>query len=213
MDHSLSFDSFLAGARKFTDLAMAARAMPDHELFALQAGVAIERLAKANLARRAPVLLLEMRSGVEMLFHLTGVKDARKVRTIGIAEAITRLRQLDVLPSVDTNLDLLIALRNGVAHSNVAESTDDLLPAFARTVDTLLESVGENKDKFWGRWRETVMLATSGAASQVERDVHMRIENAKYLFRHPHLTAHRQGRREISFFGRGQRIQLRNDRL
>jgi hypothetical protein len=84
--------------------------------------------------RRNPALLVEMRGNVEMLFHLTGIKDARKVRTIGMAEAISRLRQSGLLPREDARLDLLVELRNGVAHSSEVAATDDLLPTFARTL-------------------------------------------------------------------------------
>jgi hypothetical protein len=62
MNDSLSFESFFAGAQRFVDIAMVARARADIELFALNAGVTIERLAKAALVRRNPALLVEMRA-------------------------------------------------------------------------------------------------------------------------------------------------------
>lgn len=99
------------------ELAMAARAREDHELFAMNAGITIERISKAALMRRNPALLVEMKGSAEMLLHLTGMKEARKVRTIGMTEAINRLRQGGVLPHEDLKLDLLVDLRNGVAHS------------------------------------------------------------------------------------------------
>jgi len=59
----------------------------------MNAGITIERLAKAALMRRNPALLVEMKGSTEMLLYLTGMKEARKVRTIGMTEAINRLRQ------------------------------------------------------------------------------------------------------------------------
>ena len=117
-----------------------------------------------------------------MLFHLTGLKDAQKVRTISMAEAILRLRQLQVLPPQDAKLDLLVAVRNGVAHAGGTELAEDLLPAFARVVNMLLADISEGQDEFWGGWWETATMAISGSASELERDVRLRIQNTKQLF-------------------------------
>lgn len=167
VDGIASFGNFTAGAQRFASLAMTARARLDHELFALHAGVAAERLAKAVLAGKNPALLLDMRGGrrsTDMLYHLTGLQalSAERLWTIGAAEAVSRLRDLEVLPR-DPALDRLIELRNGVAHSvgeDVAE--EDLLPTFARTVDALLRCAGLDANEFWGEWRLAATAAASG---------------------------------------------------
>lgn len=182
MNDPLSFENLLTGARRFLGLAMVARAREDHELFAMNAGITIERITKAALMKRNPALLVEMKGSSETLLHLTGMKEAGKVRTIGMSEAIRRLRQGEVLPHEDPKLDLLVELRNGVAHSAGMETTDDLLPTFARVVDILLEDVGEDRDSFWGNWSTAANLAASESRDEISQNVLLRIQNARYLF-------------------------------
>jgi hypothetical protein len=186
MDDPVSFDTLLTGARKFSALAMTACAGEDHELFALHAGVAVEHLAKAVLANKNPALLLDLRGGrrsTDMLYHLTGVKSvsAEKEWTIGAAEAISRLRDLEVL-SGDRMLDRLVELRNGTAHSGGKGAAEDLLPVFARTVDVLLCDAGIAHDEFWGPWLTAATMAISDAHSKVARDVNLRIQNIRQLY-------------------------------
>jgi hypothetical protein len=177
----------MAGAQRFASLAMTARARLDHELFALHAGVAAERLAKAVLAGKNPALLLDIRGGrrsTDMLYHLTGLQalSAERLWTIGATEAISRLRDLEVLPR-DPTLDRLIELRNGVAHSvgeDVAE--EDLLPTFARTVDALLRCVDLDASEFWGEWRLAATAAASWPQNKAELDVQLRIKQARDLY-------------------------------
>ncbi|SEC88502.1 hypothetical protein SAMN05216489_01877 [Streptomyces sp. 3213] len=182
MDDVLSVESFLAGARRFAHLAMAAHGRSDHELFALHGGVAVERLVKAALVAKSPALLLEMRGKVDALFHLTGVKpSAGRVHTVGANESISRLRKLGVLPE-DTDLDDLIELRNGVAHSTQGDEGRELLPALARTVEIVLTDLGRDLAAFWGCWTETVRLALDESRTELERDVQVRIQQARNIF-------------------------------
>jgi hypothetical protein len=160
MDDSVGFEGFLAGARKFAALAIAARAGDDQSQFAFNAGIAVEHLAKAVLAREAPDLLSKQASA---------------------AEVISRLRALGVLSS-DDMLDQLRKLRNSVAHAKGTAITEDLLPTFARTVEILLEHVGESEEQFWGTWRPPVTGPISGVHDKVAQDVYLRIQNAKNLF-------------------------------
>ncbi|MET9071777.1 hypothetical protein ABZX95_06230 [Streptomyces sp. NPDC004232] len=181
MDDALSVESLLAGARRFAHLAMVAHGRSDHELFALHGGVAVERLAKAALVAKSPALLLEMRGKVDALFHLTGVKRSdNRVHTIGAGEAISRLRKLDMLPD-DPGLDDLIELRNGVAHATQDNEGSELLPALARTVETLLTDLRRDLTAFWDRWAETVRLALDEARTELERDVQVRLQQARHV--------------------------------
>ncbi|GHE44095.1 hypothetical protein GCM10018785_12120 [Streptomyces longispororuber] len=122
----------------------------EYDEFVLHAGVAIERLAKAVLISKNPIYIAEMKGSAEMLFHLGGHRTASKIRTIGAAEAIARLSMLDILP-VDRQLDLLIELRNGVAHTTSDEQAKSLLPTLAGTVETLHAELGGPLKAFWGR--------------------------------------------------------------
>ena len=156
-------------------------ARAEYDEFALHAGVAVEKLGKAVLVSKNPIYIAEMRGGVDMLFHLGGHQTARKVRTIGAGETISRLRALGALIP-DTRLDLLIDLRNGVAHAANSEQARSLLPALAHSVKTLHESLSERIENFWGRWSDAAHLAIDEQQSQIHRDVQVRILQARHAF-------------------------------
>lgn len=181
MDDSLSFDGFLDGSRRFAHLAMDAHGRRDHDLFALHGGVAIERLAKAALVAKSPILLMELRNNLDMLFHFAGVQESDKVRTVGAAEAIARLRRLGIILP-DLQLDALIELRNGVAHSTGSELALGLLPAFVKTIDSLLACADYDPTDFWGRWTDTVRLVVDEVQNDVDRRVQVRIQQARHAF-------------------------------
>ncbi|WP_157845584.1 hypothetical protein [Kitasatospora phosalacinea] len=181
MDDSLSFATFIEGAQKAAHRAMEDHGRGDYDEFALHAGVAVEKLAKAVLVQKNPLYIVDMRGGAEMLFHLGGHRLARKVRTIGAAETLARLRMLDVsLPG--PQLDLLIDMRNGVAHSVASSQAKSLLPTFAETVAALASEAAEDVERFWGRWTDTARTAVDDKSSQVERDVMIRIRQARHRF-------------------------------
>ncbi|MGI5485085.1 hypothetical protein [Streptomyces lavendofoliae] len=181
MDESLSFESFLEGAKKAAHSAMTDHGRQEYDEFALRAGVAIERLAKAVLVSKNPIYIAEMRGSAEMLFHLGGHRTASKVRTIGAAEAISRLRMLDILPA-DRQLDLLIEIRNGVAHASTGDQAKALLPTLAQTVEALMRDIGGPLNAFWGRWTSTARMVVDDRRSQVDRDVQVRIRQARHNF-------------------------------
>jgi len=181
MDDPLSFETLLAGARKFAHSAMASHSEEDEETFLLHAGVSIERLAKAALAHKSPFLLMEMKGKDDTLFHLTGVRHTSKLRTIGAAQAIGRLRQMGVLPPSDPELDELIELRNGVAHlSASADETFDGLTVFSRVTNRLLEHTQTGQAPYWGDWSAVVSITLNDLYEKVEREVARRIEQARY---------------------------------
>ncbi|MGX1884820.1 hypothetical protein [Streptomyces sp. NPDC055287] len=181
MDESLSFESFFQGAKKAAHRAMADHGRGEYDEFALHAGVAVEKLAKAVLVSKNPMYIVEMRGSAEMLFHLGGHRAAGKVRTIGAAEAIARVRMLDVL-TPDRQLDLLIDLRNGVAHSASGHQAKALLPTLAQAAETLLTDLGGPLNAFWERWTTAARLALDDKRSEIYRDVQVRIRQAKHVF-------------------------------
>ncbi|MGW0854187.1 hypothetical protein [Streptomyces sp. NPDC002690] len=184
MDESLSFESFLGGAKKAAHKAMDDHGRSEYDEFALHAGVAVERLAKAVLVRKNPIYLVEMRNGPsDLLLYFGGHLEieTEKVRTVGAGEALKRLRRVGVLPT-DPQLDLLIELRNGTAHTTVGDQAKALLPTLAETVGTLLTDIEIDFAQFWGRWSSAVHVAIDRHRNEVQRDVEIRIKQARHLF-------------------------------
>lgn len=184
MDDFLSFASFLEGAKKAAHRAMDEHGRSEYDNFALQGGVAIEKLAKAVLVSMNPVYLLEMRNGnPDMLLYLGGHLELgeEKVRTVGAKDAIKRLRTLGILPP-DPQLDMLIELRNGTAHTSTGDRAKALLPALVESSWALLKKVGIDIGDFWERWSGAVIIAVDQQRSQVERDVEIRIRQAWHRF-------------------------------
>ncbi|MGW6208433.1 hypothetical protein ACWF9B_32915 [Streptomyces sp. NPDC055089] len=184
MDDSLSFESFFEGAKKAAQKAMEDHGRGEYDEFALHAGVAIERLAKAVLVTRNPIYLVEMRNGnADLLLYFGGdlELDTTKVRTVGAKEALQRLRRMGILPS-DSQLDLLIELRNGTAHTTVGDEAKTLLPTLAGTTAVLLTAVGTTFRVFWGRWSRAVIVAVDKQLDEIRRDVEIRIDQARHLF-------------------------------
>ncbi|MFH9038509.1 hypothetical protein ACH4FA_03920 [Streptomyces sp. NPDC017966] len=184
MDDSLSFESFLKGARTAAQKAMDDHARGEYDEFALHGGVAFERLVKAVLVSKNPAYLVEMRNGnSDMLLYLCGDLElkADKVRTVGANEAIKRLRRMKVLPE-DAQLDQLIELRNGTAHTTVGDEARILLPALAENVEALLNHLCQPLGAFWGRWTSAVKVAVDKQRDEIQRDVEIRIKQAQHLF-------------------------------
>ncbi|MFF3558981.1 hypothetical protein ACFYXS_02915 [Streptomyces sp. NPDC002574] len=184
MDESLSYTRLFDGARRALQKAMDDHAQREYDEFALHAGVAVERLAKAALVRMNPLYLVEMRNNnTDMLLHFGGnLELARdKVRTIGAKDALARLRKMQVLPA-DAQLDELIDIRNGVAHTTGSDEAKFLLPTFARAVEQILGHLGQSSQRFWGTWASAVRMGLNERESQVTREIHLRIRQARHRF-------------------------------
>ncbi|WP_327132022.1 hypothetical protein OG311_13610 [Streptomyces sp. NBC_01343] len=180
MDDSLSFSTLFSGAQRFAQSAMDSHSEEKDEFFLLHAGVSIERLAKAVLVNKSPFLLMEMKGKDDTLYHLTGVRPAAKLRTIGAFQAISRLRDMGILAPRDSDLDELIELRNGVAHLNasVGESFD-ALGVFCRVTNSMLTHLDLSPDRYWGSWSTLVTITLSDLSKKTERDVARRLEQAR----------------------------------
>ncbi|MFD7790629.1 hypothetical protein [Streptomyces sp. NPDC059759] len=185
MDGSLSFESFYTGAKKAAHRAMVEHGRREYDDFALFAGVAIEKLAKAVLMSKNPTYLAEMRNGnSDMLLYFGGdlQMDMKKVRTIGAKDAIARLRRLGVLQA-DPDLDTLIEMRNGAAHaSSGGREAMEMISPFARTIEKLLDHLDEKLGTFWGRWATAVRAAVNWHVDQVSRDLQLRVEHSRHAF-------------------------------
>ncbi|MFD8795703.1 hypothetical protein [Streptomyces vinaceus] len=180
-DSALSHQSLYWGSRTFAHSAMDAHAKREGEVFILHAGVSIERLAKATLSKTTPYLLLEGKQNENTLLHLAGVRPTKRVRTVGAADAIARLRLMGAL-SADVELDELIELRNGVAHLDGGDPvTFDIMAVFVRTVNLLLRHMDSDPAVYWGEWVGVVEIAVSEALEKTPREVARKIESARYL--------------------------------
>lgn len=184
MDESLSFESFLEGAKKAAHRAMGDHGRKEYDEFALHAGIAVERLAKAVLVSKNPIYLVEMRTGnTDMLLYFGGslALDRDRVRTVGAKDAIARLRRMSVLPS-DPQLDLLIDLRNGTAHTSGRDEAMGLVPVLARTVESLARDLALDLTHFWGRWMQIMRPTMNERENKIVRDVQIRIVHARNSF-------------------------------
>jgi hypothetical protein len=188
MDSPVTFDRLFEGAKRFTRLAMEAHAEQDQEVFLLHAGVSVERLAKAALARVHATLLTEVNGKDDMLLHFAGAvsKPPARLRTIGASTAIGRLRKMDVLPQKPSSeadgLDGLIELRNGVAHLGTGD-VEDYLGTFIATVDRLLSHLGQEAGAFWESWSDTAQVVLDDRADRLQKDVRLRMNQARHRFR------------------------------
>ncbi|MFE9865859.1 hypothetical protein ACFYPZ_24495 [Streptomyces sp. NPDC005506] len=183
MDIDKTFTGLISGAKKFAHSALDAHANDDEEVFLLHAGVSIERLAKAVLAKRSPFLLMEMKGNDDALFQIAGLEQATKIRTIGAAQAIVRLKRLGVLPQAkDPHLDELIELRNGVAHLLAShDGSFDAMAVFAKTTTTLLDAWGRyGAEQYWGPHYGLVELTLNEAVEKAARHFNRLIEQARY---------------------------------
>ncbi|MFE7757662.1 hypothetical protein [Streptomyces sp. NPDC057429] len=188
MESPVTFDRLYEGAKRFASLAMEAHAEEDQEVFLLHAGVSVERLAKAALVRVHPTLLTEVKGNDEMLLYLAGAVSAPpgRLRTIGAATAIGRLRKMSVLPGKSSSeadeLDGLIELRNGVAHLGTSD-VDDYLQIFVATVDKLVEHTAQDRALFWGNWEDAARVALDDREDRLQRTVLLRINQSRQQFR------------------------------
>ncbi|MFJ3359587.1 hypothetical protein [Streptomyces anthocyanicus] len=183
MNDSLSFESFFQGSKKAAHRAMDDHGRSEYDEFALHAGVAVEKLAKAALAAKNPVYVAEIRNNsADVIMHLGGHAqlNAEKIRTVSATEAIKRLRKMGVLQP-DTDLDLLIEVRNGAVHA-APDSTlaKGMISPLARTIETLLEDISWPLDDFWGRWTNGVKAAVDEQRDAVFQDVQLRISQARH---------------------------------
>lgn len=179
MESPVSFAHLATGARDFARLALDAHARGQTEVFLLEAGVCIERLAKAALARVNPVLLVELSSRQDdALLHLAGAAPLpKKLLTIGAQTAVDRLRKMNVLPPKDEQLDTLIQLRNGVAHLGTS-TPEDFLEPFVESACQLLEHMKLRREEFWGPWSDLVRVALDDRADRLHKDVQLRVQQA-----------------------------------
>src|SRR6266699_627456 len=137
MADPLSPDAFYESARDFAQTSLQAHNKGEPRRFALDAGTALEHLAKACPGARSPALLTDLNgeanfSSLLRLLGISGSQAAGPLRTIGLWVALERVRAL-VTSSVSVkDLRTLVEMRNGTVHAAQDDEIEEhLVVAFA----------------------------------------------------------------------------------
>jgi hypothetical protein len=156
MADPFSPDAFYESARDYALSALEAHHTGNHRRVPVDAGTAVEHLAKACLARRSPALLADLKGGSPIssligLLRIEGASLTAKIRTVGLSEALDRAGRFVRSSKADTDdLQLLTDMRNGTVHAaETAEVEERILAAFAQQADAFLTDLGRDRDDFW----------------------------------------------------------------
>jgi hypothetical protein len=185
MVDSFSPDAFYGSAREFALSALEAHHAGNRRRVPLDAGTALEHLAKACLARRSPALLAEFKneSSVDSLIWLLridGAGVAPKVRTVGLADALARMERFGVKRKAKEDLQTLVDLRNGIVHAaEDVEVEERILAAFVQHADALIADLGRDRGDFWSGRLSVVDALLADAGDKVAHRVAFRIAAAK----------------------------------
>jgi len=190
MAELFSPESFYDGALDFARTALEAHHDENYRRVALDAGTALEHLAKAALARRSPALLAELKndsSGTLLAWFLRidGAKTPARVRTIGLWEALTRVRQFVSSNASDDDLRALVDMRDGVVHAaQEAEIETRILTAFVQHADALLADLCHERANFWAEQLGVVDALLADATNKVAHTVAIKLAAAEASYAH-----------------------------
>jgi hypothetical protein len=185
MADPFSPEALHGSAREFALSALEAHYARNHRRVPLDAGTALEHLAKACLARRSPALLAELKneSGFLSVMALLGIQGAGapgSTRTVGLAGALARVSRFVRSKADDKDLRALADMRNGTVHAGEdAEVEERILAAFALHADALLEDLGRDRKDFWGGQLAVVDTLLKEASDKVAQRVAVRIAAAE----------------------------------
>jgi hypothetical protein len=178
-------ETLCQSARDFALSALQAHYDRNHRHVPLDAGTALEHLAKACLARRSPALLAELKneSGFLSVVALLGIPGAGapgSIRTVGLAGALARVTRFVRSKADDKDLRALTDMRNGIVHAREdAEVEERILAAFAIHADALLGDLGRDREDFWGAQLPVVDELPKEARDKVAQRVAVRIAAAE----------------------------------
>jgi hypothetical protein len=185
--HSLSPEVLYDSAIGFARTALDAYHSDDPRRLAIDAGTALEHLAKASLASRSPALLVELRSegNWHSLLQLLGFPQgsSKPLRTVGLREVLKRVKTFVPFKVSADVLDTLIDLRDGAVH--IAANTaieESLLVAFVQFTQSLLEDLNRDRSSFWGDKLAVVDAILAEISDKVAHRVSVKIEAAKERF-------------------------------
>jgi hypothetical protein len=154
---------------------------------AIDAGVAVEHLAKAMLATLHPALLADRSGDLDTMLHLTGLGQIAKcppheIKTIGAHEACMRAARLVPGFTYHQQADkALFDARNSGAH--FALTTDDVARESARIMVRLLEPLIKVLDldraEFWKDMESVADTLLDESTGQIRATLEMKIAAAK----------------------------------
>ncbi|MHB1166474.1 MAG: hypothetical protein ACYC3K_14800 [Candidatus Nanopelagicales bacterium] len=187
-------DMLLQSARGFARSAIASHHDGDPARVALYAGTALEHLAKACLASRAPALMLDLREEKQWLAlpHALGLAEGPTppFLTVGLRDAIDRLHSLGVPVRLSPDLQLLIRMRNNVAHAASDDVVEDrVVKAFLSLATSLLKDLHTTPEDFWGPSASTVesMLEDASSAFDARMSSKLAFARERYDERYGHM--------------------------
>lgn len=171
-------------------------------LLPLHAGAAAEFLAKAALARRSPLLLADGSANLgQKLVQLSKSSgaDDYAVRTVGLGEALTRLKAVEPAFKVaQSDHKSLTAARNAAVHLGAGPSQAlPLMLAFVRVCNALLPLIGTGANSFWGDAKDAAEIAGASTPGE-EADANIRLALAAAKARNGSQLLLRRARAEVS---------------
>lgn len=151
--------------------------------------VAVEHLAKACLASVALTLLANTKPSVEDLLVLGGQEDKvetgrARLRTVGGAEAVTRLAQVGK-GQVPTQLAALRDARNGITHMGWGRPSSEcreLLTAGVQYIESLLPDLAKAPDWFWESHYQACKSLVEKTTSELNLRYEAKIRRARATF-------------------------------
>lgn len=180
-------DRLLASAKDFGDRALTAYIEDDTAVVLSHAATSLEHMSKAVLCSLHAVLLMDIKNGkLDSLVQLAGFPTkARKPQgspyTISGTEAIRRVGELFPGIKVPQEIGKLIAIRNLTLHFGRGDkdSTRELLAAYLRLANELMDELKVPEDERWGEHTDLVDTLISKSLSEMERDIKQRFAAGK----------------------------------
>jgi hypothetical protein len=188
MADEFSAECFVNSAREFAQSAVDAHSAKQYRRLAIDAAAALEHLAKACLAKRSPVLLTELRreESFQSMLLLLGLSEripARRLRTVGLRDALARVRLLVKTRASEDDLQTLVDIRDGTIHAAQNDEMEDrIVVAFVQHADALLADVGHDRAEFWGGRLAVVDALLADASDQVAHRVAVKLAAARANF-------------------------------
>jgi len=185
---------FYASTREFTVSALEAHHGGNRRRVSIDAGTALEHLAKACLASRSPVLLAELRgdSSVTSLIGLLGIEGAPAssvIRTVGLTGALNRVGRFVKSNAAKTDLQTLTDIRNGIVHAaEDAEVEERVLTAFVQQAEALLADFGRERGDFWDGQLNVVDALLKDASDKLAHLVEVRLAAATAMLERRYAT-------------------------
>jgi hypothetical protein len=179
--------AFYDSARDFAKTALEAHRVRKHRRVALDAGTALEHLAKACLAARSPALLTELKTeknfpSLLRLLDIPGGKP-QQLRTVGLRDALDRVKTFVTSTVLDADLRTLIDMRDGTVHAAQDDEVEArLVVAFVQHADALLADLGHDRAAFWRMQLDVVDALLADASDKVAHRVKVKLAQSDAYF-------------------------------